>query len=301
MRCLLSWIGLCLLVSVSASAAGEIAGHVDPKIGNGLITSGYPSVGYFFTSTGYCTATLIGCQTALTAAHCVCPEGSNGVSCGTPSSVNNIVLFQNSSFYTVSSIAVDPSWTSPPATGLARHDLAVLHLAGPVAGVQPTPLNLSAKPGLGTSVSLVGFGTTTGSVAPTGIKRFGLGQLTSCADGNPGGLCYDFVAPIGPPGEDSTGCGGDSGGPMFLTSSGNLILAGVTSGAAGLGANDCTAPHQEQYTDVFTDRVWIQSQAGSDLAQSTCGGLPSAGSPLAPFAGGPGSSAHPHHPAPSPF
>jgi len=140
----------------------------------------------------------------------------------------------------------------------------------------------------------VGFGTTT-SAAPVGIKRFGLAQLSSCMDANPGALCYGYVDPIGPPGQYSTGCGGDSGGPMFTASAGVPTLVGVTSGAVGVGAHDCTAPHQEQYTDVYTDRAWIQTQAGADLAQPACGGLPSAGTSLAPFAGGSGilSSANP--------
>ena len=42
------------------------------------MTTGYPSVGSFKSSLGFCTATLIGYHTVLTAGHCV-----EGVSQGT--------------------------------------------------------------------------------------------------------------------------------------------------------------------------------------------------------------------------
>jgi len=255
-------------------AAGELRPVAD-SINNGLLTSAHPAVALFFTGTGTCSATLIGCQTALTAAHCVCDDGP----CSSPTA-GKLLFFQNSGGYGVSSIAVHPGWT--PDVGLGRHDLAILHLASPVAGVQPSPLAAS-KPALGTTATLVGFGRT--PTTPSGLKRQGQVQLSSCADSNPGNLCYDFVDPIGAPGLDSTACPGDSGGPMFGT---NAVVAGVTSGGLGPGADDCTSPVQGVYSDVFTDRAWIQSQAGTDLGQAACGGLPNAGTSLAPAAAGTG-------------
>jgi len=73
---------------------------------------------------------------------------------------------------------------------------------------------------------------------------------------------------------------------MFVGAAFNL--SGVTSGGIGPGSSDCTAPVQGVYSDVFTDQSWVQTQAGADLAQSSCGGLPNAGSSLAPYAGGSG-------------
>ena len=258
---------------------------LDQKINNGLFTTGYPSVGLLVAISGNsystCTATLIGCQTALTAAHCVCPENASGATCTSPSPANRLLFFQHSGAYAISSISVAPNWSSD--SGLGRHDLAILHLGAVVGGVQPLPLNTASKPAAGASVGLVGFGTTT--LDPVGIKRVGAGQLSVCADGNPTGLCYLYTEPLGSPGEDSSACGGDSGGPMLTSAGGILSVAGVTSGANGTGAHDCSPPHEEEYSDVFSDRAWIQAQAAGDLGQSTCGGVPSAGSGLAPFAG----------------
>src|SRR5947199_3174023 len=48
------------------------------KIANGLPTSDFPSVGQLLTAAGSCSGTLIGCQTFLTAAHCLCTDPVSG-------------------------------------------------------------------------------------------------------------------------------------------------------------------------------------------------------------------------------
>lgn len=293
-----SWhVGIALLILISSPSiaaklstlesapGGDRPVRVVEEINNGLFTSDFPSTALFIVnagaSIGDCTATLIGCQTALTAAHCVCPPGSNGSSC-VPLSPPGLLFFQHSGFYGISSVAVHPGWVSPGGA-LGRHDLAVLRLSAPVAGVQPTPLNLAAKPANGTQALLAGFGTT--SSRPAGVKRAGLAVLTACDDPGAIALCYDFEAPVGPPGQDSTGCPGDSGGPLFTVQGGGLVLSGATSGGQGPGASNCTVPVQGVYSDVFADRAWIQAQAAGDLGQASCGGLPNAGSAAAPYGG----------------
>lgn len=271
------------IISISAAADERSAGgvamtpagpplRVAAGINNGVVTSDFPSTGLYFTGFGTCSATLIGCRTALTAAHCVC----NGLPCDpTPS---GLVYFQHSGSYQVVDVVVDPGWIS---NSLGRRDLALLRLGAPVAGVQPTPLNDLGRPPVGLSTLLVGFGTT--SIGPEGVKRAGLAELSDCLLPSALSLCYDFEAPIGPAGEDSTACPGDSGGPMFVSANDRLLLAGATSGGAGLGAADCSAPVQGVFSDVFSARSWIQSQTAGDLGQSSCGGFPNAGEPSAPW------------------
>ena len=59
-----------LLLSLSPPLHGQSPKPVDEKIVNGLIDNLHPTVGLFSTNGGECSATLIGCQTVLTAAHC---------------------------------------------------------------------------------------------------------------------------------------------------------------------------------------------------------------------------------------
>jgi hypothetical protein len=63
---------LSLSLPLSLPLYGMSSQPIDPKIVNGLTDNLHPTVGLFSTNGGECTATLIGCQTVLTAAHCVC-------------------------------------------------------------------------------------------------------------------------------------------------------------------------------------------------------------------------------------
>lgn len=267
------------LQAVAAAPAGAEGTRLSPApstraaggINNGVLTSDHPSTGLFFTGGGTCSATLVGCRTAVTAAHCVCDQPP----CN-PAPGGRFVYFQHSGIYPVVGIGVHPGWAGP-----GREDLAVLRLGSEVEGVQPSRLNELGRPPVGVSTLLAGFGTTPSG--PSGLKRAGLAVLAPCVIAAPLALCYDFEAPVGAPGTDSTACPGDSGGPMFVSSGGELLLAGATSAGVGPGAADCTAPVQGVFSDVFAARAWIAGQAAGSLGQATCGGLPSAGSPSAPW------------------
>src|SRR5436309_12932980 len=63
---------LCLSLPLNAQAPLRSAG----KITNGVTDHLHPNVGLFIVD-GECSPTLIGCQTVLTAAHCLC-ELPNG-------------------------------------------------------------------------------------------------------------------------------------------------------------------------------------------------------------------------------
>src|SRR5262249_45120125 len=75
-----------LSTSLSALAAEAQTRKSSPRIANALETQQFPSVGYFliqtFGGTGFCSGTLIGCNTFLTAAHCVCTDSSGNTLTG---------------------------------------------------------------------------------------------------------------------------------------------------------------------------------------------------------------------------
>jgi hypothetical protein len=86
-------------------------------------------------------------------------------------------------------------------------------------------------------------------------------------------VCWNFVGPLGAPGSNSNTCSGDSGGPLFINFGSGDQVAGLTSG----GEPGCL-PNSRSWDDsVFNDRVWVQTEAGADLNQTTCGELPQVG------------------------
>jgi hypothetical protein len=284
-------ISALALASILASSPAAWAASSPSKplliqepIVNGLLTSDFPSVGLFVAGEGTCTGTLIGCQTVLTAAHCVCEDAAGNLLPGpqcrnrpdllNPSGMR--VFFQHAGLFQVSSVTVNPDFLFQE-----KGDLAILHLASPVTGIAPTAINTAGRPPFGTPGLIAGFGTTRRSLGDVGLKRAGQVMTGPCASDVNGSrhVCWSFTQPVGAPGVDSDTCGGDSGGPLFIDAGAGLILAGVTSGG---NSTECIPPDESWDADVFVERAWIQSQAAGDLGTQACGGLPAAGSPEAP-------------------
>jgi hypothetical protein len=264
------------LVRAAAGPRGAAAAPpVFPQIVNGQATTAYPTTGAFL---GYvdasrtvlstlCSGTLIGCQTFLTAAHCVCAETANdAATCqreGVSDPASLQVFLQNGGLLDVAEVAVDPAYQF----GVAG-DVAVLRLTAPITGIAPAAINTTAKPSLGTMGTIVGFGTTSagrGQTDDSGLKRAGMVTTAGCEGEVPDDtqLCWQYI------GTESSTCEGDSGGPLFIES-GGLVLAGVSSGGVSAA---CTPPDLAFDTDVFGVHEWIVNQAGADLGATSCGAL----------------------------
>lgn len=286
-----SLLTLTLLSFFSASSgrAADAPQLITKPIVNGALTGEFPNVGMLLNfkpdGVSTCTGTLIGCQTFLTAAHCICSGGLTGSACRQRPDLLNpadlLLFFQHAGLVPVAAVSVHPDFVFGTAG-----DLAVLRLAAPVSGVAPAALNLAARPPFGLPGLITGFGVTQVALDDAGLKR--VGQVTTGAcppDINAGQhVCWSITPPLGPPGEDSSTCHGDSGGPLFFPAGSGLVLGGVTSG--GTNGATCIPPGGAWDTDVFVNRAWIQAQAGGDLGTSACGGLPAAGSQKAPISAG---------------
>jgi len=242
---------------------------------NGVLTPLYPAVGALLlggdpeTARSWCTGTLIGCQSFLTAAHCVC--GDTGAACqgsGAPDASGYLVFLQHAGFFRIAQIAVHPDYRFP------RADLALVTLATPVTGVAPAPVNTVGTPAGGTSGTIVGFGRTGGDHHDYGLKR--LGRVLTDDPGSSSGLVsWHFAEPFGLPGSNSNTCNGDSGGPLFVDFGAGDVLAGVTSGGNNRA---CLADDVSFDTDVFAYRDWVEGQFRAE-GGATCGDLSNVGAP----------------------
>lgn len=242
-----------------------------PRIVNGTFTAVFPSTGLLLaggdaaTASASCSGTLIGCNTFLTAAHCVCdtvgPECQTGP--GAPDPSQSLVFLQHVGFVPVTSIAVHPDYDFPVA------DVAVLTLGTPVNGVAPTPIG-ETVPGLGLPGTIVGFGRSGGASYDYGLKRVGNVTTAACTGGISGvtSLCWTFT------GSGANTCNGDSGGPLFLDFGSGPVVAGITSGG---DSGSCLPTDHSYDVNVAHYAPYIQGVAGGDLAATSCGPLPQAG------------------------
>ena len=257
------------LFALALALARPAPAEVWPRIVNGLVTAQYPTVGALLDSGNFdqgallCSGTLIGCSTFLTAGHCV--EGDLNPQ-------HYSVFLQHAGFFSVAGVALHPSYSFPVG------DVAVLTLATPVTGMVPTPIDTTATPAFGSPGIIAGFGRTGGSGNDYGLKRMGAVNTASCTSGisNTTSVCWDFLAPLGPAGTDSSTCNGDSGGPLFVDFGAGDTVAGVTSGGDNA---DCLPDDLSFDANVYFYRTFIQGVGGADLASTSCGTIPQVGAP----------------------
>lgn len=159
-----------LQMNLTPSDSRATASSLAPKIVNGVLDWGSPSVGLFLNGSGRCTGTLIGCRTFLTAAHCICGDSLPGDECENRPDLldpsNKAVFFQHAGVSAVTDVTVHPDYEF--GTG---SDLAVLRLATPIPGIRPSRINQTGRPAHGSVGAIVGFGITGGNSQEVGLKR----------------------------------------------------------------------------------------------------------------------------------
>jgi MYXO-CTERM domain-containing protein len=209
------------------SSSGEGPGA--PRLGasrsgivGGSVTHGDPEVFmlrmfYSNNTSSSCTATLIGEQTLLTAAHCVDPSLKNATS---------VVIFATNETYAnnapqqawirVTEYRMHPSWNKE---NLA-HDIALAYLQK-APGVEPKMWNTQSLTGLQNQpIRAAGYGITSRQKSDSGTKRH--------VDLTIAGLTQTHLY-LGD--QSSKGiCSGDSGGPTFhVFNDGRERVVGVHS------------------------------------------------------------------------
>ncbi|MBS1149172.1 MAG: Alkaline serine protease [Myxococcaceae bacterium] len=230
-------------------AADEVQRERSGIVG-GVTDTGDPAV-VALTVQGqeYCTGTLVGPKTILTAAHCVNVYGTQ-----TPyyAAFGTYASQPTQRVRIISQIA-HPSYN--PNSGVS-HDFGVLQLASAVTNVTPIPMN--EKPmnssHVGMPIRHSGFGITSGGGGGGGTKRqvsYNVRQVTSA------------LIESGAAGKQT--CSGDSGGPAFMVMPGNTAetLVGVVS----FGDQSCNQFGEDGRVDFVLP--WI-TQTMSPWEGPTC-------------------------------
>lgn len=230
---------LCVGALAFAGLAGcqdgaEFAVNVDTKaIVNGDVSvDDTQVVALVYSGKQFCSGTVVGKRTIVTAAHCLPPN--------VPFALSSIEVFfgtdvasGSGQFRRVVDGIANPAWNADVVAG----DVGVLALAqdAPVAAMPMAFLDVTAAGMLGGEARAIGFGITSADGDGNGTRRTGMVTVNR----------VDASSIYLQPGPSAT-CNGDSGGALFFMQDGVEVLGGIHS------RSDCGSAIIAERVDVHT-------------------------------------------------
>lgn len=204
----------------------EIEKHFNPFILNG-VPSDYKNVAMIL-SNGLvtCTATLIGYETLVTAAHCINKELINN---GKMAVAFGKQYTSDVPTYTIVDVHYPPSRFSMKNETM-NDDIAVIYLKEKVILRNVIPATLHAGipdwgsiKNKGINLNFVGYGYSSVTTQDVGTQRERKWKISDYDE-------YTISFSRINSGQGGSTCHGDSGGPAFIETTGQTLLAGIISG-----------------------------------------------------------------------
>jgi len=215
-----------------------------------------------------CTASLIGQDVAVTAAHCIQPGGADPVML-----FGRDVHSASTVKRPVTGSVVNSKWRTHAGKGMDEGDIALVKFPGGLpAGYAPVKTAKSEDSvRTGTTATLAGYGITNSRTqSGAGVLRK---TKVDVADSRPGKTEMILDQSHG-----HGACHGDSGGPAFVNENGKMVLAGVTNRSYPARApDDCG--HKVVYTKVSAYRDWMKNAEKKLHGEGTDGAVLAAHTP----------------------
>ncbi len=234
---------------------GDEVTATDPIAATTVFISGQEDEGTYF-----CSGSLIDQDMVVTAAHCVqgAIDGTLRIiftrqvtfsADGTPTLTDS-----SPEVHQVYGSIFNPQY-DPNYSGVDQHDIAIIRFKGnlPDGYKTATMLNASVELAPKETVTLAGYGTTQPDGSDSGgeLRKVDvqiasmLGKTEVVLDQSEGkGACF-----------------GDSGGPAFVTTNGQLLLWGLTNRAYPDDVTDCA--HESVYTRITAYSDFVSSSEAS--------------------------------------